>query len=228
MSAGPPENSSEIWERFARGGRSRGALGPTTSLEPSSDQALALEAAAGSRAAFSLLVERYAGRVVAVLERQLGDHHAALDIGQEVWIRVHRALPRYRPGHSFRSWLFAIALNAARDEGRRRQRSRVVYVEEFSDPQGVERRAVPPAESALEESPVEQALARVPEPYRTAVTLVDVEGLSYEEAAESADCALGTMKSRVARGRAAFRDAWVRIEGGGQRGAEGAAGVATP
>ena len=188
--------------------RSRSALSILPSPSTTEDETLARAAASGSRAAFARLVDRYAGRVVSTLERRLGDHNAALDVGQETWIRVFRSLPNFDADKSFRSWLFAIALNAARDEGRRRQRSPVEFVGE-----------VPHKNSASESrahddrQAIDRALAGITEPYRTAVVLVDSEGLDYQEAATSCDCALGTMKSRVARGRAAFREQWRKVCG---------------
>ena len=167
----------------------------------SDDETLACAAASGSRAAFTRLVDRYAGRIVATLERKLGDHSAAMDAGQETWIRVHRSLPRYDSSKRFRPWLLTIALNAARDEGRRRKRSPIQYAEKL--PGHLE------ASRSIEESEaIESSLAAVAEPYRTAVLLVDSQGLDYAEAAACCGCPVGTMKSRVARGRAAFRDHW--------------------
>ena len=161
-------------------------------------------------------MERYGGRVLSVLERRLGDHDRAHDLCQEVWIRVHRALQqggeRAERG-SFRSWIFAIALNLARDEGRaRRRRGRHIETGGFDEVVEVERGASDPLAQRLEQrDAIDAALAAIAEPFRTAVVLVDLEGLSYEEAAGSAGCALGTMKSRVARGRAAFRNEYERV-----------------
>jgi RNA polymerase sigma-70 factor, ECF subfamily len=148
---------------------------------------------------------------VSTLERRLGDHNAALDIGQETWIRVFRALPNFDADKSFRSWLFAIALNAARDEGRRRKRSPVDYVDEV--PHSILPHSASDHRAHDDRQAIDRALAGVAEPYRTAVVLVDSEGLDYQEAAASCDCALGTMKSRVARGRAAFREQWRKVCG---------------
>lgn len=166
----------------------------------SSDEVLALAAQRGERAAFAALVTRYAARVVAVVERRLGDHHAALDVAQEVWIKVFRALPSYCDGASFRSWLFSIALNATRDEGRRRAR-RPVDELESSAPQA------DPRDPTIRVS-IDEALQLVPEPFRSAVVLVDIEKLSYDEAAEALGCNVGTVRSRLSRGRHAFREQW--------------------
>lgn len=186
--------------------RSRSALPILSSPSTTEDETLASAAASGSRAAFARLVDRYAGRVVATLERRLGDHSAALDIGQETWIRVFRGLPSFDTDKSFRSWLFAIALNAARDEGRRRKRSPVDYVDELPH-------SASDSRTHDDRQAIDRALAGIAEPYRTAVVLVDSEGLDYQEAAASCDCKLGTMKSRVARGRAAFREQWRKVCG---------------
>lgn len=180
---------------------------------PVSDEDLAAQAAGGSRTAFEELVLRYGGRVVAVLERRLGDHHLALDLAQESWVRVFRAMPRYVEGKSFRSWLFAIVLNGARDEQRRRGRSRIEYVEQVP---GEAPGAAPPTHRAA----IDAALGQVAEPYRTALILVDIEQLTYQECAEALGVALGTAKSRVHRGRHLFRGAygpWIESDSPGDR-----------
>jgi RNA polymerase sigma-70 factor (ECF subfamily) len=165
--------------------------------------------------AFEALVQRYAGRVLGVLERRLDDPDRALDLCQEVWIRVHRSFERDPQAGSrgeFRSWLFAIALNLARDEGRAVRRRRRLLdsrpVEEglastAADHEAIERRDA-----------VDAALRRIEEPFRSALVLIDIEGLDYAAAARSAGCAEGTMKSRVARGRARFRTAWQQVTEG--------------
>ncbi|MEC7583937.1 MAG: sigma-70 family RNA polymerase sigma factor [Planctomycetota bacterium] len=164
------------------------------------DEGLAFAAGGGDRSAFAELVERYAGRIVAAIDRRLGDHHAALDVAQEVWIKVFRALPRFREGASFRSWLFSIALNATRDEGRRRQRRPTegpdALVPLTTKQQPTQRLAI------------HDALQRVPEPFRSTLQLVDVEKFSYEEAATALGCNVGTVRSRLSRGRHAFRKQW--------------------
>jgi RNA polymerase sigma-70 factor (ECF subfamily) len=175
-----------------------------------SDEDLAAAAAAGSRAAFERLVERWGGPVLAALERRVGDAHLALDLVQEVWVRVFRGLAGFRPrgASTFRSWLFGIALNAVRDEGRRQERARIVYIDEVREAAG----AADPNRESEERAAVEAALLRVEEPYRTALVLVDLLGFSYDEAARSEACAVGTIKSRIHRGRLAFRDAWAPLD----------------
>ena len=175
------------------------------------DEELATRAAAGEREPFEALVRQYGSVLQTVVERQVGDHHLAHDLTQEIWIKVYRAIARFRPGGSFRSWLFTIALNHVRDALRGQGRERVVYLDEFSVPP----RAVgaDPSGRTEERAAIEACLERVPEPFRTAVTLVDVLELSYEEAAQSLRCAVGTVKSRVNRGRFAFRDLYGQLGG---------------
>lgn len=138
-----------------------------------------------------------------------------MDAAQETWIRVFRALADFDASRSFRPWLFAIALNTARDEGRRQQRSPVNYDSDQPLDYDAERHAHDDHSAHDERQAIDRALLGVTEPYRTAIVLVDCEGFDYSEAAQCCGVALGTMKSRVARGRAAFRDEWQRICGSG-------------
>lgn len=176
------------------------------------DEELALAAQAGSRDAFEGLVRRFGATVQIVVEKQVGDAHQALDLTQEIWVKVFRALPRFRPQGSFRSWLFSIALNHVRDARRAKARARVVYLDDFRSPPPAPLR-FDPRGRIEEHAAIEAALAEIPEPYRTAVLLVDVMDLTYDEVAATLDTRIGTVKSRVNRGRAAFRDSYLRISG---------------
>jgi RNA polymerase sigma-70 factor (ECF subfamily) len=174
----------------------------------STDEDLIAELARGESNAFVGLVERHAASVLAVVERAIGDHHLARDLTQEIWIKVHRGLSGFRPGARFRPWLFSIALNHVRDEQRRVGRHPLQLLEE-TPAQSLPARQTDPRQASEEREAIEAALDRVPEPFRSALHLVDVVGLDYEEAARSLECAVGTVKSRVNRGRFAFRDAWL-------------------
>jgi RNA polymerase sigma-70 factor (ECF subfamily) len=179
------------------------------------DEALALRAAAGERSAFECLVERYGTRVRAVVERQLGDHHLALDLAQEVWIRAFKALPRFRSakdGGRFRPWLFMITFNLIRDH----QRSQGTRPEQALEDQlqmSPASERFDPSGRVEEIAAIDEALQAVPEPFGAALQLVDLIGLTYEEAARSLRCTLGTVKSRVHRGRLAFRDIYLKLSG---------------
>ncbi len=188
---------------------------------PVRDEFLVVQAARGDRGAFTSLVERYGSRVLAVIEKQVGDHHGALDLAQEVWIKVFAALDSFRPEAKFRPWLFAIVFNSIRDDHRHRARRR----DRVSDlgPEHLEGAATAdrydPTASVAEIEHIDAALAGVPEPFRAALQLVDALDFSYDEAALSLDCSEGTVKSRVHRGRIAFRDLYEKLSRGPRRSA---------
>ena len=163
------------------------------------DEELAVSAQTGSRDAFEGLVRRFGSSVQIVVERQVGDAHLALDLTQEIWVKVFKALPRFRPQGSFRSWLFSIALNHVRDAKRRQARSRVVYLDDFRAPPRAPLRFDPRGRTE-EHAAIEEALDRVPEPYRTSLLMIDILDLTYEEVATALDTKIGTIKSRVNRG----------------------------
>lgn len=172
------------------------------------DETLAVAAAAGERQAFEQLVVRYGSRVRAVLAQAVRDQHLLDDLLQEVWVKVFGALPRFRPDGRFRPWLFSIALNHLRDALRRQRRGRLVYIDDYrtvAADVGVE---LPDHDAAERQARVAATLARVEQPFREAVALVDLGGLAYAEAAAAMGCSVGTIKSRVSRGREAFRSAW--------------------
>lgn len=188
---------------------------PDSRADDSTDEAFALRAAAGERVAFEGLVERYGARVRAVIEKQVGDHHLAMDLTQDVWIRVHRALPRFRSaeeGGRFRPWLFSITLNLVRDllRSRKYQEEREACDELELSPAS---ERYNPSGRIEEVAAIDAALQAVPEPFGAAMHLVDVVGTSYQEAADSLGCSLGTLKSRVNRGRLAFRDLYLKFSG---------------
>lgn len=142
-----------------------------------------------------------------VAYRLTGDHDDAQDLVQEVLVRVQRGLDTYRPG-SMEGWLSRIATNAFLDDVRRRKRRPLQVVPELTDQQ-VPRAATPDEELAAQALPddVQAALDALPEDYRAAVVLCDVVGLGYHEIAESLDVPVGTVRSRIHRGRALLREA---------------------
>lgn len=142
-----------------------------------------------------------------VAYRLTGNDDDAQDLVQEVLLRVRRGLETYRPG-SLEGWLSRITTNTFLDETRRRRRRPVELLPEEPD------RVVPPtvgADEALESEAlpddVQDALRRLPPDYRAAVVLCDVVGLSYQEIGESLDVPVGTVRSRIHRGRAMLRAA---------------------
>jgi len=197
----------------ADAGRREPVRGPG---EPS-DETLAGRAADGDLAAFEQLVVRWGGLVAAALERLVGDHHVALDAAQEVWVKVHRALPRFDRRAKLRPWLFAIALNHGRDVLRRRaRRPDLGAAREELD--GEVLRAPAAADHdrrVLERGAIASTLALLDERFREALVMVDALGLGYDEAALALELSVGTLKSRVHRGRVAFRELWLASEARG-------------
>ena len=153
-------------------------------------------------------VARNHGRFLyTVAYRLTGNHDDAQDLVQEVLLRVRRGLETYQPG-SLEGWLSRITTNTFLDEARRRQRRPVDLLPEEPD------RVVPPSPgadvaSASEVLPddVQDALRSLPDEYRAAVVMCDVVGLSYQEISDSLDVPVGTVRSRIHRGRALLRKA---------------------
>ena len=153
------------------------------------------------------VARRHGDFLFTVAYRLTGDHHDAQDLVQEVLLRVQRGLATYRPG-SMEAWLGRITTNAFLDDVRRRRRRPLVALPDDPD------LAVPPAPSvdealAAEALPddVTAALQRLPEDYRVNVVLCDVVGLRYEEIADELGVPVGTVRSRIHRGRALLRTA---------------------
>lgn len=161
----------------------------------------------GKEVTFQLLVERHQQRIRNLLYSIFHEKDLADDIAQEVFIKAYRALPRFRFESSFYTWLYRIAINKSRDEMRHRKLQRFFSFEQLDEGAEAEiqaRIATQPHTNDDQEI-VALGLKLVPEPFKTAVILRDIEGLPYEEIAEVLQCELGTVKSRIARGRAMLR-----------------------
>ena len=175
------------------------------------DEDLARRAAAGERAALELLLSRHLDQIHAVCRRVLGHPEDALDATQEALIAVTRGLHRYDGRSLFTTWLYRVATNAALDELRRRKR-RPEPVELSDDrPAGGGGAGGAGAASTVESAvaarlDVDAALAGLSPEFRAAVVLRDLCDLDYAEIAEVLDVPVGTVRSRIARGRAAIAD----------------------
>lgn len=174
------------------------------------EQQLISRAQAGDLPAFNRLVETYQHQVFAVAMRLARNRAAAEDLAQDAFISAFRNIRSYRGG-SFKAWLVRIVTNATYDYFRSRERRKTESIE--ANVVTLEIRLVSPAESP--ESAAERAelgshissgLDSLPADQKLAVVLVDVQGFSYEEAAETMQVSIGTVKSRVARGRGKLRD----------------------
>jgi RNA polymerase sigma-70 factor (ECF subfamily) len=181
-------------------------------VEPRPDEAnLLARVRKGDLAAFNLLVEHYQTAIFNLCLRMLGTPQAAEDATQETFLAAYRHLDKFRGG-SFRSWLFRITANACYDELRRRKARAASSLDETAG-EGERRFDAPDtspsptdrAEQAELRDVLARALAAIPADQRLAVTLSDVQGLDYAEIAEVMQCSLGTVKSRIARGRVRLR-----------------------
>ena len=178
-------------------------------MEPE-DAELVSRSQEGDLGAFNMIVERYRSQVFNVAARILGNPTSAEDVTQEAFISAYRAIGKFRGG-ILRAWLIRIAVNASRDflraSRRRPQESldRALLNPSFQVPSGdasPEQQAIR-GELAAE---IHRAILSLAEDQRTVLVLVDVRGLSYEEAADATGASLGTVKSRLSRARARARD----------------------
>jgi len=176
---------------------------------PDDDQQLVAAAQAGDARALDLLLRRHYDQVHAVCRRITGSPRDADDAAQEAMISVVRGLPRFDGRSRFSTWLYRIATNAALDELRRRQRRPALGLvdDEGRLPEAPDPLAERTVEAAADRLAIDAALDALAEEFRAAVVLRDVADLDYAEIAEVLDVPVGTVKSRIARGRAQLADA---------------------
>lgn len=164
--------------------------------------------------AFNQIVRLYEGRVYNLCYRMLGDADAAADAAQETFLSAFRNLRSFRGG-SLRSWILRIATNACYDSLRARKRRPTTSLDAAFDPEGEQTSFDPPDpgetpdEFALRQElgvAIQRSLAQLPEDQRIVVVLSDIQGMAYDEIAQIVGINLGTVKSRLSRGRARLRD----------------------
>ena len=177
-----------------------------------SDKKLVERVQKGDKGAFDLLVLKYQHKIVNLVMRYVRDPELALDIAQEAFIKAYRALPRFRGDSAFYTWMYRIAVNTAKNH-LAAQRRRPMDVElDLQDPEQYDLHAKlketdTPEGLALGnelKETVERAIAALPEDLRTAIILRELEGMSYEEIAQTMDCPVGTVRSRIFRARDAI------------------------
>jgi len=188
------------------------AAGP----QDNSDAMLVERTVAGDQGAFDLLVIKYQRRIQRLIGRLVRDVDLVEDIAQETFIRAYRALHQYRGDAQFYTWLYRIAVNTAKQFLLQIRRDPLVPEHALpSDDDGDEtfRTGNEPTTDETPESvlaakeiatAVNSALAALPEDLRQALTLREIEGLSYEDIAEAMDCPIGTVRSRIFRAREAI------------------------
>ena len=177
------------------------------------DQQLVERVQRGDKGAFDLLVAKYQRKIFRLLSRLIRDPAEVEDVAQEAFVKAYRALPNFRGESAFYTWLYRIAINTAKNhlvsQGRRAPTSTEADIEEaetFDD--GEHLRDLNTPDSMLLSKQVAEAVNRaieqLPEDLRTAIVLREIEGLSYEEIAESMNCPIGTVRSRIFRAREAI------------------------
>ena len=177
------------------------------------DQLLVERAQRGDKHAFELLVAKYQRKLVRLISRIVRDPAEVEDVAQEAFIKAYRALPQFRGESAFYTWLYRIGVNTAKNflvaQGRRAPTSTEKDAEEaetFED--AGQLRDINTPESILMSRQVAMtvnaAMDKLPEELRTAITLREVEGMSYDEIAELMDCPIGTVRSRIFRAREAI------------------------
>lgn len=179
------------------------------------DQILVERVQRGDKQAFGLLVSKYQRKLVRLLSRLVRDPAEVEDVAQETFIKAYRALPGFRGESAFYTWLYRIGINAAKNylaaRGRRTPTTSEFDSEEaegFDD--GEQLRDNNSPERILMSKQIAEtvnaAMERLPEDLRSAITLREIDGMSYEEIAQIMDCPIGTVRSRIFRAREAIAE----------------------
>ncbi len=170
----------------------------------------------GDKRAFEMLVVKYQRRIERLIGRMVRDHELVQDIAQESFIRAYRALPQFRGDSAFYTWLYRIAVNTAKKALVDLKRDPLIYESALRSGDESDETSAPQNEPSHDETPeavlasrevasaVNAAIENLSEDLRQAVTLREIEGLSYEEIAEAMNCPIGTVRSRIFRAREAI------------------------
>ena len=169
------------------------------------DQELVLRAQQGDRQAFDALVLKYQPRVAAIISRYIKDPSEVMDATQDAFMKAYRALPKFRNESGFYTWVYRIAVNTAKNHLVTQSRRPSNFVDEefgatLSDGSTPEREAQKEDTAGA----IRSALADMPEEFRTAIVLREIEGLEYSEIASAMGTPIGTVRSRIFRARAAI------------------------
>lgn len=184
------------------------------------EQTLVTELKAGSEQAFALLIAQYSQPIYSLIARSLRDQADAADVTQDVFIKIFRNISSFKGDASLRTWIYRIALHEISNQKRWwcRHKKQELTIDAPQENEDGDSFCLADALAAADASPfdnaasaelrthVEAALSSLPEAFREVVVLREIEGFGYEEIAEVLSCNLGTVKSRLTRGRAALRD----------------------
>lgn len=173
------------------------------------DEELVRRVQQGDKKAFDILVRKYQHKITQLVNRYIKDPHESMDVAQESFIKAYRALPSFRGESAFYTWLYRIAINTAKNHLAMRSRRPLDDEIELEDAEQFEsavhlRDQETPEGLLLSEElarAIQLALDALPEELRTAITLREFEGLSYEEIAQVMECPVGTVRSRIFRAR---------------------------
>lgn len=191
---------------------SRIARGAKQLSDKEIDLALVQRVQRGDKSAFDLLVLKYQHKIGHLVTRYVHDVHESQDVTQEAFIKAYRGLKNFRGDSAFYTWLYRIAINTAKNHLVTRSRKisdsgiDAADAEQFDSGSALRENASPERVMATEEIArvVQDTIELLPEDLRTAITLREFEGMSYEEIAEAMDCPIGTVRSRIFRAREAI------------------------
>tara|TARA_B100000768_G_C11205380_1_gene343589 strand:- start:105 stop:707 length:603 start_codon:yes stop_codon:yes gene_type:complete len=177
-----------------------------------SDHQLVERVQAGDKRAFDLLVLKYQHKIISLVGRYVKDHHEAMDVSQEAFIKAYRALANFRGDSQFYTWLYRIAINTAKNylvARNRRPPDVDVEANEYGDYGSADIMAdVDTPENLMARDQLQDkvfaTLEKLPDDLRTALSLREFEGMSYEQIAKVMDCPVGTVRSRIFRARDAI------------------------
>ena len=176
------------------------------------DQELVERVQSGDKRAFDVLVGKYQHKIISLITRYVSDHAEAMDVAQEAFIKAYRAIDRFRGDSAFYTWLYRIAINTAKNhlvaQSRRPPQSDVDAqdAEQFQVDSRLKEQGSPEHDVLREEieQTIHRAIADLPEDLRVAITLRELDGMSYEDIAKTMDCPIGTVRSRIFRAREAI------------------------
>jgi RNA polymerase sigma-70 factor (ECF subfamily) len=177
--------------------------------EKQTDLELVKRVQAGDKSAFDVLVLKYQQKVINLVMRYVHDPHIAMDVSQESFIKAYRGLKNFRGDSAFYTWLYRISINTAKNylvsKNRRMPDDDIdaQEAEQYDSGDKLRDIATPERQALTDEiqATVHSAIEALPDDLRIAITLRELEGLSYEEISETMDCPIGTVRSRIFRAR---------------------------
>lgn len=178
-------------------------------MSPETDAEIVQLVLDGDKDSYARLVDAYSARIINYLARMTGNRYEAEELAQEAFVRAYFALPSFNPAFKFSSWLYKIATNLCINHLKTRRRW--VHMDDYQDEQGQSTWLLPDTRTHSNpvkvlsqhelKAQIEQAIGQLPQAYRAVIVLRHVHGLSYQEIAEITELPIGTVKSRLGRGR---------------------------